>query len=100
METTRFKFISRMLASPRSRRQVLAGLIGASVLAAGNSLSFGTARAKPGNDSGRRKRGNGKRRNRDREVTLCRSGQTFRVAGPAVRAHLRLGATQGDCQFT
>src|SRR3954467_14374159 len=105
VEKTRFKVISRMLAEPRSRRQALSGLIGASVLAAGNIVSFGTAQARSGNNNGRRKHGDGNRRhksnsgkgnrNGDHEVTLCRNGDTFRVARSAARAHLRLGAKKG-----
>ena len=107
METTRFNLMSRMLAEPRSRRQALSGLIGTSVLAAGNIVSFGTAQAKPGHNNGRRKHGNGNRRhksnsgkghrNRNHEVTLCHKGDTFRVARSAARAHRRLGAKKGGC---
>jgi hypothetical protein len=107
VETTRFTVVSRILAEPRSRRQALSGLIGASVLAAGNIVSFGTAQAQPGHNNGRKKPGNGHRRhkrnndkghrNRDHDVTLCHHGDTFRVARSAARAHLRLGAKKGGC---
>lgn len=107
METTRFNVMSRMLAEPRSRRQALSGLIGASILGAGNMVSFGTAQARPSSNNGRRKHGNGNHRhksnngkgnrNRDHEVNLCPNGDTFRVARSSSRAHRRLGAKKGDC---
>jgi hypothetical protein len=99
--------MSRILAEPRSRRQALAGLVGSAVLAAGTIVSGSTARATSSHNNGRRKHGDGHRRhqsnngkdtgNRDRKVTLCHNGTTFRVARSVASAHRRLGAKKGGC---
>jgi hypothetical protein len=108
METPRFDAITRIAAEPRSRRQALQGLVGATAaLVAGSIVSAGLAEAKPGgngkgnkggNGKGHNKGGNGKgKHNGNEKVTLCQNGHTIRVGRPAVRAHLKNGATRGAC---
>ena len=98
METTRFAVIPRLLAEPRSRRQALHRFVAAAaVLTGGSVVGAGMAEAKPGgNGKGNQKGGKGKKKGNEK-VTLCHNGHTIRVARPAVRAHLKQGATEGPC---
>jgi hypothetical protein len=112
METTRFDGVTRMVTGSFSRRQALSGLVGAATaLAAGSFVSAGPAEAKPGgngkgngkggNGKGNGKGGNGKgKHNGNEKVTLCQNGHTIKVGRPAVRAHLKNGATRGACQIS
>jgi hypothetical protein len=99
IESTRFDTITRALAEPRSRRQALRGLIGATALAGGSLVGAGMAEAKQGGHGKGKKGGNGKGKKKGKEkVTLCQNGHTIRVARPAVPAHLKKGATEGACE--
>jgi hypothetical protein len=100
MESTRFDAIARMLAEPRSRRQALYGLVGtAAALAGGSLVGANVAEAKKGGNGKGKNAGNGKGKKKGNEkVSLCKNGHTIRVARPAVRAHLKKGATEGACE--
>jgi hypothetical protein len=100
MESTRFDTITRLLAEPRSRRQALHGLVGAAAtLAGGRLVGAGVAAATKGGHGQGKKGGHGKgKKTGNEKVTLCKNGRTIRVARPAVRAHLKKGATEGACE--
>ena len=66
----------------------------AAVLAGGNLAGAGVAAAKGGGNG----KGNKGKKKGNEKVALCKNGRTIRVARPAVRAHLKQGATEGACE--
>jgi hypothetical protein len=86
MDRNRFDSLSRSLASGSTRRR-FSGALAAIGLGVITSLPLlGTA------EVAARKNGKGKKK-----VTVCRNGQTIRVAKRALKKQLRQGATRGAC---
>ena len=92
MDRNSFDELSRTLANGSTRRQFgrLLGALGLTTVVGVGVLGRDEASA--------RKHGKGQKKG-NKKVTVCRNGQTLRVAKRALKKQLRQGATRGECQI-